>query len=88
MPYSRNNQNYTRIKVALALSDDHVSEIMSLVDAYTSKAKANAWSRGKHSGRVVEMSDRDFDRFCAGLVVWGKRFRQAANDTNLKDTDA
>ncbi len=78
MAYNRNNQNYARLKLALSLSDAQVSLLMNDAGAHISKSKANAWARGRASGRVVAMTDDQFDLFCSGLIVWCQQPQPAA----------
>lgn len=74
----RNNRNLSSIAAAFRMDDREVAEC-----AGVSKSLANSWRRSptatkagsgyntaKSLSRYREMTDRQFDAFCAGLYDW------------------
>lgn len=74
----RNNRNLSRIAAALSMDDREVA-----MCAGVSKSLANSWRRSptatksgsgnspaKTLSRYREMTDEQFDAFCAGLYDW------------------
>lgn len=64
-----NNDIFKKLRVALKLRDDHIVEILALVDFKISKSELGAFFRNEEHPNFMECGDQVLRNFLNGLVI-------------------
>jgi len=64
-----NNDIFKKLRVALMLRDDHIVDILKLVDFNMSKSELGAFFRNEDHPKYMECGDQVLRNFLNGLVI-------------------
>lgn len=64
-----NNDIFKKLRVALMLRDDHIVDILKLVDFKISKSELGAFFRNEDHPKYMECGDQVLRNFLNGLVI-------------------
>jgi hypothetical protein len=64
-----NNEIFKKLRVALMLRDEHIIEILELVDFKISKSELSAFFRAENHENYMECGDQVLRNFLNGLVI-------------------
>ena len=74
-----NNDILKKLRVALQLRDDHIIEILKLVDFKISKAELGAFFRKEDHPNYKECGDQILRNFLNGLVIYKRGKKDEEN---------
>ncbi|MEA1787104.1 DUF1456 family protein [Arenibacter sp. GZD96] len=75
-----NNDVLKKLRVALMLRDDHIVEILSLVDFKITKSELGAFFRSEDHPHYVACGDQILRNFLNGLVIYYRGTKEQPKD--------
>ena len=65
-----NNDIFKKLRVALKMRDDHIVEVLALVDFEITKSELGAFFRSEDHPKYMECHDQILRNFLNGLIIY------------------